>query len=175
MRISISIALLICFISSSCQSKKEVQRWKLCPCDRIKFCSFYSKMENYLYKKGLLNDRKDAYYKLIKDIKQRKVLINSIDIWDESIDPDVAFLVDYDQVVHCFDSLYSNNPNGYSDSKEIIYDFLLKSLDKPIDDSVLHRASLNIDLNEGNHFALQQFLWTTILDVEAIRLNEEYK
>lgn len=173
MRIFITTVLLLCIINS-CSSRKEHQINEVCPCKRIKLCSFYLKMETYLVSKGLLTNKRN-YYKLIKDVKERKVVVNPLDIWKESFDANAALLVDHDLAVSCFDSLYRQDPKLYSDSRNIILDFILDDPERSIDNSILYRASSNIDLNEGNHFALQQYLWAKILQMDAIRLNEQYK
>jgi hypothetical protein len=79
-------------------------------------------METYLINKRYLRDRED-YYRLIRDVETKKIVIDPLDIWEEKFDPNSSLLIDQSQIMRCFDSLYSENPKLYSDSRDIIRDF----------------------------------------------------
>jgi hypothetical protein len=170
MRIFIAIVVLV-GLNNSCSTKKQVQSQGTCPCNRLELCSFYFKMESYLIDKGLLGNDKD-YYKLIKAVEKKEIIINPLDIWIENFDPNSSLLIDQSQFMRCLDSLHSQNPKLYSDSRDIIRDFILSGLGIQLDSSILYRASLNIDLHPANRIALQRYLWIAILQMDAIRLNE---
>ena len=146
-----------------------------CPCNTIKLCSFYQKMDDYLIKNRLvdIND-KYSYFKLINNVKNDKLYINPYEIWDLSQeDPSARVISDFWVTKRCIDSLYYKSAETSGDSKTVVDNFEAKNFGILLSDETLKRACTNMEKNPTDWVAIHFYLWNAILEKSTEKYNLE--
>ncbi len=125
-----------------------------CPCLDRKSCSYFSDFRSFLFNKGYISieskDYCDLYHRLIED----KISINLNEVWAQDFDFRSQYVMDFESIKFCYDSIYFNNKVDYFDSRELINQPIYTFLGKQIDPKTIERVCAKARVDAVAEFAM---------------------
>lgn len=138
-------SLIVITILLSCSKKSENRASFSCPCLNVKFCSYFMEFRNFLYNKKYLSFTDHSYCDLYYKLRDGDIVINLDEVWSPNFDFRNRYVIDFESIRFCYDSLYANDPAEYFDSRELINLPLFEASGKQMDNATIDRVCARAD------------------------------